>query len=305
MQIDPNFQAYLENQDFSAITVRGYLADLGHFADWFFKTNGEILSPTLVTPTDVKGYRQYLLVDERYKANTINRRLSAISAYIKWARDTEQIFNDPAENVKCVKRTPEAPKWLDKNEQYALQRAIEKDVQISKLRYPKRWMTRRRDASLVLFLLHTGLRLTELLSLQLEDVHLSERKGNILIQNGKGGKQRSLPLNSDARKALQDWLAIRPKKIKSTLVWVAVEGETTGLSGRAVQRVLQRYAQQSGLEELSPHICRHTFAKNLINQGVGLEKVAMLLGHANLNTTRIYITPDERDLEHAVGTLSQ
>ena len=74
---------------------------------------------------------------------------------------------------------------------------------------------------------------------------------------------------------------------------------------RAVQRILQRYAQDAGLEELTPHICRHTFAKNLVNNGVSLEKVAALLGHANLNTTRLYITPDKRDLEFAVEKLSQ
>ena len=85
--------------------------------------------------------------------------------------------------------------------------------------------------------------------------------------------------------------------------WVGVEGESERLSGRAIQRILQRYAQEAGLEALTPHICRHTFAKNLVNQDVGLEKIGTLLGHANLNTTRLYITPDERDLEDAVEKL--
>jgi len=83
-----------------------------------------------------------------------------------------------------------------------------------------------------------------------------------------------------------------------------VEGEQDGLSGRAIQRILQRYAQEAGLDELTPHICRHTFAKNLVNQEVGLEKVGALLGHANLNTTRLYVTPDARDLEFAVEKLN-
>jgi integrase/recombinase XerC len=302
MDSKQSFHAYLESQDFAFLTIRGYSTDLAHFSQWFLQTNGEALSPERITPTDIKAYKQHLLVVERYKANTVNRRLAAISAYIKWAREAGKIFNDPTENVKLVKSVQDAPKWLDKNEQYALQRAIERDLQISKLRYPKRWITRRRDASLALFLLHTGLRLTELTALRLEDVHLSERKGNMLIQNGKGGKQRNVPLNAEARKALQEWLTVRPKN-KSPYVWVAVESESQGLSGRAVQRILKRYAEESGLDEITPHVCRHTFAKNLVNQGVGLEKVAMLLGHSSLNTTRLYITPDERDLENAVGKL--
>jgi site-specific recombinase XerD len=135
------------------------------------------------------------------------------------------------------------------------------------------------------------------------DFQISERKGNVLVQNGKGGKQRTIPLNADARKALAEWLTVRPNN-GSDFLWVAVEADGEGLSGRAVQRILQRYSKDAGLSELTPHMCRHTFAKNLVNQGVGLEKVASLLGHASLNTTRLYISPDEHDLEVAVGKIS-
>ncbi len=297
------FEAYLHEQDCAVLTVRGYLADLEHFAVWFTQTNGEALTPERLTPTDVKAYKQHLLVVERRKASTVNRRLAALSAYAKWALATGLIHSDPTINVKSVKQVANAPKWLDKQERYALQRAIERDLQLSKLRYPKRWVTRRRDASLTLFLLNTGLRLSELIAMHLGDVQLSERKGSLLVQKGKGSKQRTVPLNAEARKALQEWLAIRPKT-ESETIWVAVEGENDGLSGRAVQRILQRYAQDAGLDELTPHICRHTFAKNLVNQEVGLEKVGALLGHANLNTTRLYVTPDARDLEFAVEKLN-
>lgn len=297
------FETYLHEQDCAVLTVRGYLADLEHFALWFNQTNAEALSPERLTPTDVKAYKQHLLVVERRKASTVNRRLAALSAYTKWALGTGQIHSDPTLNVKSVKQVANAPKWLDKQEQFALQRTIERDLQLSKLRYPKRWVTRRRDASLTLFLLNTGLRLGELIAMRLGDVQLSERKGSLLVQNGKGNKQRNVPLNLEARKTLQEWLAIRPQT-ESDYVWVAVEGEQDGLSGRAVQRILERYAQEAGLEELTPHTCRHTFAKNLVNQGVGLEKVAALLGHANLNTTRLYVTPDARDLELAVEKLN-
>lgn len=303
MNVFPNFQTYLEQQNFSPLTRRGYLMDLGHFSRWFQQTNREDLAPARLTPTDVKAYKQHLLTVERRKASTVNRHLAALSAYAKWGLETGQIQSDPTLNVKSVKQVASAPKWLDKNEQYALQRAIERDLQLSKLRYPKRWITRRRDASLTLFLLNTGLRLSELTDMRLGEVQLSERKGNLRVQNGKGEKQRDVPLNAEARKAFQEWLAVRPQT-GNDLVWVAVEGEHEGLSGRAVQRILQRYAQEAGLQELTPHVARHTFAKNLINNRVGLEKVAALLGHSNLNTTRLYITPDERDLELAVEALA-
>jgi site-specific recombinase XerD len=190
------------------------------------------------------------------------------------------------------------------SEHQALQRAIEKDVQFSLIRYPKRWRVRQRDAALIIFLLHTGLRIQEMLDLQLADLEIGERKGKIIVRQGKGGKQRVIPLNSDACKAIQGWLAIRPKT-ESLFVWIAVEkGENGALSSRSVQRVVLRFGNDAGLERLTPHVLRHTFGKNLIDSGVGIEKVAALLGNANLNTTRVYITPNQNDLEKAVDQLS-
>lgn len=295
-----NFQNYLDDQDLSPLTIKGYLSDLNHFARWFEQTNGEQLTVQRITPTDVKEYKHFLLGVERRKAGTVNRRLAALAALCKWARQTKQITSDPTENIKGVAGVARGPKWLDKHEQHSLMRAIENDLELAKKNYPKRWVTRRRDASMVLFLLHTGLRLSEAINLQMSDIQLSERKGSVLVQNGKGNKQRSVPLNSDARKALQEWNEVRPQ---SDHLWMTVEGEHESLSGRTVQRVLQRYAKTADVKELTPHICRHTFAKNLVDNGVGLEKVAALLGHSSLNTTRIYIVPSERDLELAVEHL--
>jgi site-specific recombinase XerD len=177
-------------------------------------------------------------------------------------------------------------------------------MQLSRLRYPKRWVARQRDASMVLFLMHTGLRLHEALDQQLDDMQMSERKGLLLVRQGKGSKQRSIPLNADARKAINDWLAIRPKG-NSNFLWTAVESEPgSTLSSRSVQRAIRRIGLDAGLEDLTPHVLRHTFAKNLVDSGVGLEKVAALLGHSSLNTTRVYITPNLQDLEKAVEQVS-
>lgn len=298
------FQHHLQDIDLSSLTTRGYLGDARQFITWFTQTNGETFSLESVTPTDIRAYRQFLQVTKQRKASTVNRKLAALSALMAWAKIAEKISSNPTDGVKLVKQTQSAPKWLDKKEQFSLQRAIEKDLQLSKLRYPKRWVTRRRDASLVQFLFNTGLRLGETIALRLNDVELSERKGSVLVRMGKGNKQRSVPLNAEARQAIQAWLVVRPQT-QCDFVWVAVEDVSVGLSGRAVQRVLYRYGQDAGLNELTPHVARHTFAKNLVDSGVGLEKIASLLGHSSLNTTRIYTTPDERDLEMAVAKLEK
>ncbi|MBN2147995.1 MAG: tyrosine-type recombinase/integrase [Anaerolineales bacterium] len=304
MDILQAFETYLQNQDRADLTVKGYRSDVLHFIRWFEQTNGETFTLAGVTPTDVREYRQHLLIVERRKAATVNRRLAAISVLMRWATTTGLIEQDPTQDIRQVPLTSAGPKYLDKKQQFALQRAIERDLQISRLRYPKRWRSRQRDASLVIFLMHTGLRLQEALDLRLGDLVLGDRKGLVTVQQGKGGRQRIVPLNAEARKALQEWLSVRPQA-GSEYIWVAVEGDQdSALSSRSAQRVILRLGQEAGLPDLTPHVLRHTFGKNLIDSGVGLEKVATLLGHSSLNTTRIYITPNQNDLERAVEILS-
>ena len=239
-----------------------------------------------------------------------------LSVFMQSAQSRHLIEHDPTERIKFVEESPRGPRYLDRQEQFALQRAIEKDLQFSQAHYPKRWLSRRRDASLVLFLLHTGLRVSKVIALKRSDVRVSERKGQVTVR-GKGQKQRSVPLNAEARKALQAWLDVRPDA-DDDYVWQSVsptgspshvlsEGHktgdteiTAGLTARSVQRVLKRYGRAAHIEHLTPHVLRHCFGKNLIDADVSLEKVAALLGHSNLNTTRIYITPSEQDLAQAV-----
>jgi site-specific recombinase XerD len=300
MTLIDEYKNHLENEDLSALTVIGYLADTHLFMKWFKKNNREDFALENVTPSDVREYRSYLQIEQRLKASTVNRKLASLFSLMNWGIESGKISSNPAAKMKYVKQSPQSPKWLDKNEQYALQRAMEKDVQLAQLRYPKRWVTRRRDMSIVIFMLNTGLRLSETISLNLNDVEISERKGQVLVRQGKGNKERIVPLNADARETLNQWLQVRPITNCSKL-WLSVEsGSDEGLTGRAVQRVLKRYGEDACIEKLTPHVLRHSFAKNLTNKGVGIEKVAQLLGHENLNTTQIYIKPDFKDLEKAL-----
>ena len=291
------FRTYLADHDRAPLTVTGYVADVQLFARWFEQTNSESFTPAAVTPSDIRGYRHYLLTEKRQKANTINRKLAALTTFMAWAKTSGHIEHDPTIKVRFVEESPRGPKSLDKQQQFALQRAIEKDVQYSQAQYPKRWLSRWRDASLVLVLWHTGLRVSEVIAMRRSDVQLSERKGQVTVR-GKGTKQRTVPLNAEARQALQDWFEVRPET-ETTAIWISPD---TGdeLTVRSVQRVLQRYGRAAHIDDLTPHVLRHSFGKALIDAQVSIEKVAALLGHSNLNTTRIYITPSDQDLETAV-----
>jgi len=108
------------------------------------------------------------------------------------------------------------------------------------------------------------------------------------VRQGKGNKERAVPLNANARTAVREWLAVRPQSC-TTHLWISTEEEGSGgLTPRAVQRVLKRYGQDAGILNLTPHVLRSTFAKNLADQHVGAEVIAQLIGHKYLNSTQIY-----------------
>jgi integrase/recombinase XerC len=135
----------------------------------------------------------------------------------------------------------------------------------------------------------------------MSDIALSERKGMLRVWQGKGTKQRDIPLNAAARGALTQWLKIRPDTEQS---YMFIGKKGVGLASGGVQGMLAEYGRRANVE-VTPHTLRHSFAKNLVNAGVSLEKVAALMGHSSLNTTRLYTTPSALDLERAVAQIGE
>jgi integrase/recombinase XerD len=210
------------------------------------------------------------------------------------------LTSNPTLNVKSVETVPLAPKWLDKKQRNDFTQAMKDDLQMARIRYPRLWVLRLRDAAVVTLLLHAGLRVSEAANLRLADISLSARKAALTVRAGKGGKQRNLPINSEARRFLEEWLTVRPEA-GSEMLFIGQRGEP--MQVRSAQIAVARYAKQAGLDDVTPHTLRHTFAKSLLDNGVTLEKVAALLGHESLDTTRIYVTPGEKDLQDAVAGL--
>jgi len=291
----PEFHNWLIEQDRSEKTVNGYLADLERFATWFAHTNGAELTPVGLTPTDIRLYRTWLQ-ERQAKPATINRQLAAIRAYAKCSQESGQISTDPMRGVRPVPIQKLAPKWLDRGQQNSLISTAEKALNAAQTESAK--MLAQRDLTIIQVLLNTGLRIGELCDLTLADVVVSPKKGKIIVRQGKGERRREIPLNAEARKSLTDWRAIRGDE--GNLLFTGKRGEGISVSG--VHRRLAELGRIAKVE-VHAHTLRHTFSKNLIDSGVSLEKVASLLGHSSLNTTRIYTTPGERDLEVAVERL--
>lgn len=291
------FREYLIRLGRAERTIAGYLIDLSTFARWFEQTNGYSLTADDLTPTDVREYRQFLLSVRKAKGSTINRHLAALRAYGLWAKSCGSVPYNPVEGIRSIAQQKHAPKWLDRKEQASLLREAERRIQSAKTEPAKRQAIR--DHCILITLLNTGLRVSELIDLELPDITMTDRKGELLVRAGKGTKQRVIPLNNTVRKTLQTWFDVRPE----TALLKVFTTQRGAITSRAVQSLLADIGNKARIQNMTPHMARHTFAKNLVNSGVTLEKVAMLLGHTSLDTTMVYTTPGLSDLAHAVNVL--
>jgi len=200
--------------------------------------------------------------------------------------------DNPCANVDNVTVQQEVPKWLSRNEQNALIRAVRKHGNL-------------RELTIITLLLHTGLRVQELCDIRIIDVELSDRKGKIIVQNGKGGKYREVPLKLDARKSLEDYL----KERKTDSLYLFTTQRSPKMTARAVQYMLEKYQKLTGID-VTPHTLRHSFGHELAVRKIPLDVIARLMGHMkNDGTSRLmmairYTMPGEDDLARAVEELS-
>lgn len=296
MNVIEQYQAYLLSRDKSPKTIQGYGADLRQFQKWVSR------SLETITSADVRAYRDHL-VSIGASANTISRHLASLASFGQWGETKGGLFaENPALHVEPVEVAVLAPRWLTKEQKRKLLKVIQEDMLMAREKYPRLWVIRQRDAAMVNFLLATGLRVGELCELRLSDLILSERKGSVRVRSGKGRKQRSVALMNEIRKELAEWLTVRPQ-VASDRIFIGQRGEP--VQPRVVQRVVERYAQQAGLDDVTPHTCRHTFAKELLNSGASPFEVAKLLGHSSLDSTARYTQPSEEDLMNAVERMGE
>jgi integrase/recombinase XerC len=305
------FRAWLQRRDRSPRTVRAYLSDVRHFARWFEQSNGQPPTPETITPTDVREYRQWMVTVKDLAPATVNRRIASLRAFAAWAYTAGLVATDPTENIQLVEEQTSPPRWLDRREQAALQRVLDRRLEHAELKArlaeledrptPTDLIWARRDAAIVQVMLGAGLRVGEVAALKVSDVELRDRSGQVTVRLGKGSKHRTIPLNADVRAALAAWLEVRPE-VDTEALFVSRRGK--GLGQRGLQRVVEKLGREADVEEVTAHALRHSFAKNLVDASVGLEKVADLLGHSRLETTRIYIRPSQQDLEQAVESVA-
>jgi site-specific recombinase XerD len=283
---------FLEANDKSRATVMTYQGELQKFKAWVDEQG--LTSLLEVTPIDVQEYRRDMLILKRMPA-TINKALVVIKNFYRWCVDEGTMKSNPADNVKLVERQQQAPKWLERPEQLRLKRAVLQE---------KNQFNRLRDIAAVMLMMGAGLRVEEVVDLTLDDIEMGERRGKVVVREGKRGKYREVPLNSEARKALKEYLDVRSNNNHAASHNAFLLGQRGPLVTRALQHIVEKYGQQAKIKDVTAHRLRHTFCHELVAAGERLDVVARLAGHKSINTTALYTTPGEKDLANAVEKIS-
>jgi site-specific recombinase XerD len=284
------FNQALYAEDASRNTTSAYLSDLTHFVTWYDQSIGTFQIEE-ITPSDIRTYREFLQDQVPPTApTTINRRLAALRRFFSWAKETHRTEFQPTERIRNVEMVSNGPKSLDRKQWHRLERIVEQAKGIQGIR----------NRCIILLLYHTGLRAGELAALFLSDITLGERSGQVIVRRGKGNKVRRIPINADARAVIRDYLQVRPSCERQNFL-IGQRGEP--LSANAIYDIVVKYGRLAGLDEVTPHTLRHTFARTLLASGTSINDVADLLGHSSLDTTRIYTKASETDLAIVVARL--
>jgi len=276
------FVAYLRTlRNYSSHTRRAYERDLNDFVD-FLQREGTASGWGRVTHRDLRHYLARLQREGKART-TIARRLSALRALYRYLVGTGAVQYNPTVAVVAPKKEQKLPDFLTPREFERLMAAIDSSTPAGL-----------RDRAVCELLYATGMRIGELVALNLDSLDLTAREARIV---GKGGKERLVFFGQPCREAVATYLLYgRPRLREQAEPFSAGDDEALFLNRRG-ERVtdgelrgrLNKYARRAGLDKrISPHTLRHTFATHLLDGGADLRSVQELLGHSSLSATQIY-----------------
>jgi integrase/recombinase XerD len=282
----------------AANTLAAYRRDLDDFAAHLAGAGRRIAD---ATSDDLRGYLAEL-ARRGFKASSLARRLSAIRQLYRFLFAEGHRKDDPAAVLEGPKRGHALPKVLTVAEVDRLLTAARAARDAEDVKPPAR-IRAARLICLLEVLYATGLRVSELVTLP---ASAARRSQEMLIVRGKGGRERMVPLNDAAKRAMADYLGLLGDAGRETSKWLFPSfGESGHLTRQHFARELKELAVAAGLSaaKVSPHVLRHAFASHLLQHGADLRSVQMLLGHADISTTQIYTHVLEERLKSLVRDL--
>jgi integrase/recombinase XerD len=283
-----SFETYLLENAYSPNTIKGYICDLKLFASWENNQHNDL---EILNRQDIIGYKTYLKNVIRQDSKTINHKLSSLKKYNEYLVDV-----DVMDTIVIIKKdmfkvqTEFAnPTDLTKDDVKEFLCNIKNDSNKTSLR----------DFAIVYLLAYTGLRISECLNIQYDDLDLNEQE---LIVTGKGNKQRVVYLNDNVCVALKDYLDNnRNSKNYGEYVhsdYVFISNRSDKLTTSRVNQIFDKYNNK-----IHPHSLRHWFCTNGLESGMLLHEIANQAGHANIQITMRYTNPTKQQLKNKMNRL--
>ena len=266
-------ELYQNENKLSDNTLQPYHRDILRFHDYLEESGKHYAK---VSKEDIKAYLNYLKQIGK-KPSTISRNLASIRSFYQFSIRNKKIKNDPTEDVQSPKIEKRVPSVLTAQEVELLLEQP-KDVDLKGTR----------DKAMLEFAYATGMRVTEIINLNIEDVNL---EGEYVICR-VGSKQRNIPLGSLSLKALKEYIdEARPILIrneKEKALFVNVNGQR--LTRQGFWKIVKYYKEQAHItKDITPHVLRHSFATHLLQNGADLKAIQTMLGHSDISSTQVYM----------------
>lgn len=283
-QAIPVFEEWLSMRGMSGETMRGYLVDINQFNRWMTSKSNSPVFVDKITARHVEEFVSYLTNERGCKPRTVNRKINALSTFFQCMKKKKILSENPLEDFERVKVPDSERIYLSREEVEAIIQAIDHPV----LHY------------FAMTMAYTGLRVSECINLTLHDVNLED--GYIQVINGKGGKNRTVPMSDRLKSKLQEYLKFHRPKTDS-LFFFALK-KTGTVSDQYVNRVLKEACKKAGItKHVTSHILRHSFASYLVKKDTHVAVIQRLLGHASVKTTSVYLHVHPNDLKEAVNQI--
>lgn len=280
------FLKFLQQEyNYSSNTIAAYKNDLGQFVSYLQDNNlNSTGSWQSIGADKINGYVTYMK-DQPYASSSVARKVAAVKSFFNYLETNQIIQENPTTDIDSPKVKKRLPKTLSAEE---VERLLEAPAN-------KKSPKNLRDMALLNMLYSTGMRVTEVVSLRLEDVDL---ENNVLYCPGKDDQIRELPFDQETEEILENYIEEgRPFLVKDkdeTAMFLNHRGQQ--LTRQGLWLIIKAYAKEADLSvAVTPHTLRHSFAAHKLNSGSDLQEVQKLLGHANISTTQIYTQLEETE----------
>ena len=289
------FLTMLESERrYSAYTIRSYRHDIYAFLEWL-KVDAENFDTESITRDSIKDWAIHLFDVKGLKATSVNRHLASLRSLWDWMREMGYTKRDVMRGISQFKQPKRLPTFVPDSRMEDVVEELRNDIASTD---PERL----RDALIILLIYTCGLRLSELVEANQEDVAADFSYIRVM---GKGGKQRIQPIVKPLAEILKKYFSQNSSQNicigqKKALI-LSSKGER--INRRTVQRIVGRKLKCSGVQgKTSPHVLRHTFATHLLNDGADLREIQELLGHSSLRATQVYTHTDFERLKEVYSS---